>query len=138
MTMTVAKTTLDVLRENPPGQVLLDVAAVAKAMGKVGPAAAQTIRNQISDGKFPLQDKIRRVGDKPMVPMVALAAWIDGDLPIVVDDKAVAKMRGRPRKALRDWVNALEWELTKLMHEEGDDIGSVTGLGFGPSRNPGI
>lgn len=129
MAIVMVKTTLDVLRENHPGQVLLDVAAVAKAMGKVGPSAAQTIRNQISQETFPLQDKIRRVGDKPMVPLVALAAWIDGEDSPTAAIVVPAKKRGRPRKVVLDWVCALEQELAKPILEERSDLEQVAQLG---------
>jgi hypothetical protein len=130
------KTTLDVLRENHPGQVLLDVAAVAKAMGKVGPSAAQTIRNQISQKTFPLQDKIRRVGDKPMVPLVALAAWIDGEDMSPATAEAPTKKRGRPRKVVLDWVAALERELIQPLFDDRDELERITPLGSGEWKPP--
>lgn len=128
-------TSLDIIKEAYPGQAVLNVEQTARVMGKTGKGGTQTIRNQISAGRFPLQGSLRRSGSTILVPIVALANWLDG----VVEDGVVPTVpaggtrkkssplpakppilprrgRGRPPMIVKDFLRLFEtaWQTMLL------------------------
>ena len=134
----MAKTTLDVLREDYPGQAVLDTVQIARVLSKTGKAGPQTIRNQISAGKFPLQDRLRKVGGVWVLPIVAVADWLDGTIPAPQDSAPAKKKVGRPRKSVTEWLDALDVSWQKILDEHAADLASVMkdGTGTGWKKGP--
>jgi hypothetical protein len=100
-----------------------------RVLGKTGKAGAQTIRNQIANGTFPLADKIKKVGVRNVLSVALLANWIDGEM--AEPDKPAVKKRGRPRKIVMEWIAELETERQKMLDEHAADLGSVMAAGSG-------
>jgi hypothetical protein len=118
-----ACTTLDALREDFPGQVVLTTDEIAQALGKRGTGGPQTIRNQIASGAFPLADKLRKIGGNWVLPMAALADWLDGKADAAPLPAMIAKKKpGRPRKALTEWMDALEASWQRIYFEDVRDL----------------
>jgi len=134
----MAKTTLDVLREDYPGQAVLNTDQIAKALSKTGKAGPQTIRNQISAKRFPLQDKLRKIGGVWVLSIVAVADLIDGNLPDPQDAAPAKKKAGRPRKSVSEWLDALDLSWQKILDEHAADLASVMkpGTGGGRKKDP--
>ena len=70
---------LDVLTALYPGTAVLDVDQVAAALGKNGKAGAQSVRNQLARGTFPIPG--RKVGSSWVWSMAKVADWLDGIEP---------------------------------------------------------
>lgn len=114
--------TIDIIRQDYPGQAVLTTDQVAKVLGKNGTAGPQTIRNQIAAGTFPLADKLRKVSGRHVLPIAALADWLDGaqDAPPVKANEA--PKRGRPRKIVTDWLAEFEDAWRGLYEAERTDL----------------
>ncbi|WP_186264195.1 hypothetical protein [Burkholderia gladioli] len=69
-----------------PGAAVLTIPQLAKALGMNGPGAAQSIRNRIARGTFPIPS--RKNGWVRVFSIQVIADWIDGVEP---DRKANAK-----------------------------------------------
>ncbi|MFM0594030.1 hypothetical protein [Paraburkholderia dilworthii] len=66
---------LDVLTALYPGTAVLDVEQVAAALGKNGKAGAQSVRNQLARGTFPIPG--RKVGSSWVWSIAKVADWLD-------------------------------------------------------------
>ena len=88
---------IDILRAAYPGQAVLTTDQIANALAKTGKAGAQTIRNQIAAGTFPLSGKIKKVGGRNVLPMAAFADWLDGAEEAPSPKAPEKRRRGRPR-----------------------------------------
>ncbi len=135
---TLSLKTIDVIQREYPGQAVLTTDQIARVLGKTGKAGAQTIRNQISSGKFPLADKIKKVGGRNVLSAALLANWIDGEVETSEPDKPAVKKRGRPRKIVMEWIAELETEWQKMLDEHAADLGSVMAAGTGTGWGPGL
>lgn len=106
---------LDVLTALYPGTAVLDVDQVAAALGKNGKAGAQSVRNQLARGTFPIPG--RKIGSSWVWSIATVADWLDGVEPDAKPAPAAAsptashsrsappppptKRRGRPTNAER-------------------------------------
>ncbi|OBR53752.1 hypothetical protein [Paraburkholderia tropica] len=102
---------LDVLTALYPGTAVLDVDQIAAALGKNGKAGAQSVRNQLARGTFPIPG--RKVGSSWVWSIATVADWLDGIAPDAKPAPSAStasrsappspppKRRGRPTNAER-------------------------------------
>ncbi|WP_234745051.1 hypothetical protein [Burkholderia sp. WTPI3] len=91
---------IDVLTALFPGTAVLNVDQVAVALGKNGKAGAQSVRNQLASGTFPIPG--RKVGSSWVWSIARVADWLDGvepdakPAPSAVTAPAVSRSRSAP------------------------------------------
>jgi hypothetical protein len=122
-----------------PGQAVLNTDQVAQVLGKTGSGGPQTIRNQIAAGKFPLQKKLRRIGGRIVLPVAALADWLDGaeagdpapapgaqnkrkPSPVLpANPPARPRRGGRPPMILKEFLAQFEASWANMLRRPFDD-----------------
>ena len=93
---------LDVLTALFPGTAVLNVDQVAVAVGKNGKAGAQSVRNQLASGTFPIPG--RKIGSSWVWSIARVADWLDGVEPdakpapsaVTAPAPAVSRSRSAP------------------------------------------